>query len=97
MRPQRVGLEHQPERALLDRQVQAARAVEEGAGVERDAAGMRLFEAGHRAQQGGLAAARGAEQADHLAGLQFERHTLEDRIAAVAEMEIVDAELIHEV
>lgn len=97
VRPQRVRLEHEAERALLDGQIDALRAVEEHAIVELDAAVGRLFKAGHRAQQRGLAAARRAEQAHDFAGLQFERHALEDRIGAIAEVQVVDDELIHEV
>ncbi len=95
MRPQRVGLEHQPQVALLGRHFQLARAVEHGALADVDGAGLRAFQAGDGAQQGGLAAARRTEQGDHFAALQFHRHPFQDLVggsaAAVVEVQIVDA------
>ncbi len=55
-----------------------------------DHAGIGTFEAGHHHQQGRLAAAGGADQADCLTTTYFERDVLEDMNArgAAAEREI---------
>jgi hypothetical protein len=45
--------------------------------VEQDAAGRRLLEAGEHAQQGGLAAARCAEQREELALIDRQRQIVD--------------------
>ncbi len=67
VREQGVLLEDEADRALLGRQVDAARAVEPRAVAQRDTALVRRHQAGDRAQHGGLARARGAGQRHRLA------------------------------
>ena len=82
VRPQRVRLEHEAEPALLRRQVDAARGVEENALADRNRAGVRPLQAGDGAQQRGLAAAGGAEQRDRFAGGDGQRDALQNFGAA---------------
>jgi hypothetical protein len=94
VRPQRIRLEHQPEVALLGRQLGAAGAVEYAALADVDAAQAWRLEPGDGAQQGGLAAAGRPQQRHHFAALQVHRDALQDLVglgpAAVVEMQVVD-------
>ena len=76
---QRIGLEHHADIAPLDRHARDVGVVEQHA-----AAGIRRLQPGDDAQQGGLAAAGGAEQHQSLAARDIERHRLE-RAGAVGE------------
>ncbi len=60
--------------------------------VEPDGAGKRRQQAQERLHQRGLAAAIGAEQAQHLAGADVDADAAADGFAAIAEGEIVGAE-----
>ncbi len=93
--PQRVRLEHETQVALFDRQVDAALAVVEHVVADRDAAARGLLEARDRAQQGGLAAARGTEQRHHLSRREAHRHALQDRVVAVLQVQVLNDEIIH--
>ena len=53
------------------------------------------LEARHGAQQRRLAASRRAQQGDDLAAAKLHRHTLEDRVVAVAQVQVFDGELSH--
>ncbi len=64
LRKQRIVLEHHAHAALLDGQLRHVGAAEGDAG-----AGVRRLQPGDQAQQRGLAAARGAQQRQHLARL----------------------------
>ena len=68
---QRVGLEDDAEVALRRRQMRHV------AAGDLDAAGVLRLEPGDHAQQRGLAAARGAEEADELALLHLQRDVVE--------------------
>ena len=89
VRKQREVLEHHADAALLGGDAHAG-AVQQLA-VEQDAAGMRLFEAGDGAQQGGLAAAGRTDQRAQFTWLQRERHRLHRRRGGAW---ITDADLI---
>jgi hypothetical protein len=95
VRPQRVGLEHKPEPALLGRHVDLAGRVEEDRVADRDRTRIGLLEAGDRAQQGSLAAARRPEQGDDLAARHHERDALEDLVVPQAKPEVTHDELSH--
>ena len=76
VRPDRVGLEHHAEVALVGRDEDPlARRVDEASG-DLDLARGRLLQPGDRAQRRGLAAAGGAEQREQLALRHVERHVL---------------------
>jgi hypothetical protein len=84
---QRVVLEHEADLAL-------ARALADGVlAVQPHATGIRPLEAGHDAQQRGLAGARRAEQGQQLARLHLERDAVEGDIVAeaLADVEDLDA------
>jgi hypothetical protein len=77
VREQRVVLEHHADAAALDRargDVLVAKA--------HGAAGIRRLQPGDDAQRGGLAAARGAEQDDGLAGADVEVERVQHALAA---------------
>ena len=71
VREKRVGLEHHGHLALVDRHAGDVLA------ADHDAAALDVFEAGERAQRGGLAAAGAAEQHDHFAGLDVQVEVVE--------------------
>lgn len=60
--------------------------------VEPDAAALGREQAEQGLEQGGLAAAVGAEQADHLPGLEEEVGIAADRLAGIAEGEVARLE-----
>ena len=93
VRPQRVGLEHQAEVAALGRDLELAGAVEHRLVLDADLAAVRNLEAGDRAQQRRLAAAGRAEQRDDLALAQLHRDPFQDRVVAIGQVQVVDAEL----
>ncbi|EGF32131.1 hypothetical protein IMCC9480_2880 [Oxalobacteraceae bacterium IMCC9480] len=99
VRPQRVRLEHQSEVALFGRHLDAAGTIEDAALADVDGAGLRAFESGDGAQQGGLAAAGRAEQGDDFAFFEVHRHALENRVgagaSAIVEVKIVDGKFVH--
>jgi hypothetical protein len=66
MREQRIALKHHVDRSPMRRHRRHLDA------VEHDAAGVRSLEAGDQPQQGGLAAARRAEQREELAVMNVE-------------------------
>ena len=84
VRPQRVGLEHHRDAALLGREAGDV------AAEEPDRAGRRLLEAGDGAQQRGLAAAGGAEDRDEFARRDGEVDAAQDGLRPVADLEAVD-------
>ena len=88
-------MKDEPEVAAFGGYVDAVRAFENDFVADLDRAFVRYFEAGHRAEQGRLAAARRTEQRHDLAAVQRQRDTFEDRIVAVFEMEVLDGELGH--
>ncbi|MCY1179605.1 hypothetical protein D9M73_200140 [compost metagenome] len=71
MGEQGVALEHG-----VDRAAEGRKAFHRFA-VEADAAGGGLFEAGDEAQQGGLAAAGGAEEGEEFVGTDIQRHIVQ--------------------
>ena len=80
MREQGEVLEHQPDPAALGRQ--AMPRLGQHPAIEGDAAGLKLLEAGHQLERGGLAAAGWPDQAMHLAGCDRQRHAIDDLPAA---------------
>jgi hypothetical protein len=94
VRPQGVGLEHEPDLALLGRERHAPR-VEHGPARDLDAALLRNFEARDAAQQRGLSAAGCAEEREDAPLLRGEARTLQDRQAAEALLDIGNDELSH--
>ncbi|MNO58997.1 hypothetical protein D3C76_495740 [compost metagenome] len=90
VREQRVVLEHHADAALFRRQGEA------GAGdhfaVQRDLAFLHRFEAGDGAQGGGLAAARRAEQATDVAGVQVQADVLHHALLLVSAGKIFQVE-----
>ena len=72
VRPQRIGLEHHADVALVGRQVDPAVGVEHRGRPECDLAGAGCLEAGEAAQGGGLAAPAGTEEDEELALLDLE-------------------------
>ncbi|ESR71714.1 hypothetical protein T266_08105 [Pseudomonas aeruginosa VRFPA05] len=87
---QRVALEHHGDPALLRRQRHHILAVDE------DAPAVDLGQPGDAAQQGGLAAAAGAEQGDELAAGGGEVDIAEDAGGTVALVELFDADERHD-
>ena len=83
---QRVGLEHDAEIARRRRQVRHV------APADLDHAFVLRVEAGDRAQQRGLAAAGGPEEADELALLDVERDVLQRGELAEALVQVADAQ-----
>ena len=76
VRPDRVGLEHHAEVALVGRHEDvAARGIDDGA-VDFDVAGRRALQSGDGPQRGGLAAARRPEQREEHALRNFEGDVL---------------------
>ena len=62
--------------------------------VDGDGAGGDVVEAGHEVDDGGLAAAGGAHEGDHLTGLRLQVHTLEDGAnGVVAEGDALEADV----
>ena len=82
VREQRVVLEHEPDAALVRRNVHAGRA--ERAAAREDGAAVERLEAGDAAQRRGLAAAARAQQAADLAFREREAHAVERRALAEA-------------
>jgi hypothetical protein len=70
--PERVGLEHHSDRALVRRDIDAARRVEDRAVAERDRSIVGSLEPGDAAQRRRLAAAARAEEDEELALLDLE-------------------------
>src|SRR5213078_3901140 len=71
--PQRIRLKDEPEVTAFGGNVDAVRAFENDFVADLDRAFVRYFEAGHRAEQGRLAAARRTEQRHDLAAVQRQR------------------------
>ncbi len=86
MRKQRVGLEHHVDRPPMRRQRGQVRP------VEPDRARIRRLEAGDEPQQGALAAARRAEQAENLATREIEGDAVDGRLRAEAFGDPLDTE-----
>ena len=84
VRPERVGLEHHRDVALLRGEVRDI------AAGEPDGAGRGLLEAGDGAQERGLAAAGRAEDRDELARRDGEVDAMQHRRRAVADVEVLD-------
>ena len=84
VRPQRVALEHHADIALPGRQRRHVLA------VEQHPAGLGLGEARDQPQQRGLAAARGAEEGEELAGTDREVDVLQHVRRAVGEVDARD-------
>ncbi|MNH13345.1 hypothetical protein D3C79_729130 [compost metagenome] len=63
--------------------------------VEGHAAFVGLLEEVDATQEGTLARAAGADQADHVAGLRFERNALEHMVLAVAFVQVFDGQFVH--
>jgi hypothetical protein len=82
MREQGIILEHQADAALLGRNA-AALALHQPA-ADKDAAFIGTFEPGGDAQSGGLAGARGTDQADDLAALYVQRDMIDRKPRAEA-------------
>jgi hypothetical protein len=82
VRPQRIGLEHQAQVAVFGRLFQARAPSNTRRSPMSMVPALRAFQAGHRAQQRGLAAARRPQQRHHFAALQVHRHALQDRVGA---------------
>jgi len=74
VRPHGIGLEHHADVALARAHQQVALGLRHDATADRDAAAGRMLEAGDTAERRGLAAARGAQQHDDLAGRHVEVH-----------------------
>ena len=64
--------------------------------VDNDPPSARLFEKVDAAKHRAFARARGADDTDHVAGIGFEGNALEDFVAAVMLVQIVDEKLMHE-
>jgi hypothetical protein len=90
VREQGVVLEHETDPALFGRDF-AARFGEHGA-VQFDAAGLQGFQAGDEAEQGGLAVAGGAQEAQDLARPRLEVDAAEDFAFAVGVADAGQAE-----
>ncbi len=78
VRPDRVGLEHHANRAVVHLDEDAARRVGHDAPADRDGPGVGVFEAGDAAQRRGLAAAAGTEQGIALAVGDIEADAIDD-------------------
>ncbi|MCY1177199.1 hypothetical protein D9M73_174970 [compost metagenome] len=63
--------------------------------IEGHAALVGLFEKVDTAQEGALARAAGADQADHVTGLRLQRDTLEHMVFAVALVQVFDGQFVH--
>ena len=87
VREQAVGLKHHAHVAPVRRHVGDVVA------VEQDPAGVEPLQAGKRAQGRGLAAARGAEQGDELAGADLERQAVQRADLAEAAAQIDQPDL----
>lgn len=61
--------------------------------IEQDGSAERPVKAGHAAQEGALSAAVGANDGDHLAGLNVERDSIDDGAAVVSKAEVASGEL----
>ncbi len=93
VREQRVILEDHADAPLLRRQALAGTA-DHGA-AQADLAAGDLLEAGDAAQQGRLAAARGAEQAGDAPAFNAAVNTVDDGMAAVALDDAAEFKLVH--
>jgi len=80
MRKKGVILEHHADAAFLGRQISAAAA--DDLALQADLAAGDRLEPGHCTQQGGLTAARGANQHADIACLQLQRHLRHRRLGA---------------
>src|SRR5580700_4947466 len=93
VRPDGVGLEYDPEVALLGRQVHAA--VDERVVSAGDEPLVWGLETGDAHQRGGLAAAGGSQQRDELLVLHGEADVVEDLGAGERLAQVVDADVRH--
>ena len=78
VRKERVFLEHEPGGALMRRHEGAGRSVGPRGAVRLDRRAVGLIKPGNRSQDRGLAAARRAEDGEHLAGAAAERDVERD-------------------
>ena len=95
VRPQRIGLKHQAEPARFRGQLGAGRGVIEDVVADADGAAVRRLQAGDRAQQRGLAAARGPQQCDHLSRGHRDGDALEDFAVPIPQRDVGDRKLSH--
>ncbi len=77
MGPDGVALEHHPEMAQMGRNECLADHIDHGLVADLDASVIGPFQTGDTAQDGGLAAARRAEQGHHLAGIDPEADAID--------------------
>ncbi|MNH33602.1 hypothetical protein D3C79_941320 [compost metagenome] len=64
--------------------------------VDQDLPGVGLLEQVDAAQEGTLARAAGADDADHIAGFGVQRDTLEHLVGAVAFVQVVNFQFVHQ-
>ena len=93
VRPDRVGLEHHREAALLGRDVHALRRRIDGGAADADLARARLLQPRDGAQRRGLAAAGRTEQRQLLAGLHGKADAAHRRHRAVVDLEVRDLDV----
>jgi hypothetical protein len=93
VRPQRVRLKHKAEVAALGWKFELGRDVENRPALDADRAAMRHLQAGHRAQQSGLAAARRAKQRHHLTLAKLHSHAFKNRVVAIGQVKVFDLQL----
>ena len=86
---------HETEAALFGRHVDAAGVVEKDLVAQHDPAAVGRLQAGHRAQDGGLARARLAKQGNQFARLYRQADTLQDLVAAQRLADTVDHQFMH--
>ena len=94
MREQVEALEHDADVAAQGVDIDAGAA--DPVVVQADLAALDRLEAVDAAQQGGLAAARGADQADHLMRLDVEVDALQHLDGAVALVDVLDLDQGHQ-
>ena len=87
---EREVLEHEPDAALLRRD-ETVGACDLGI-IDEDAAGGGALDAGREAEQRGLAAAGGTEQAEHLARRDVDRDLVERQRVAIAPRHVLEGE-----
>ena len=88
MRPERIGLEHHADVALPRRHLKHVLPADDHAPV------LRVVEAGDKAQQRGLAAARRTEKGKELARLDFKVDVFQHMQRAIIEVHVLDADCL---